>query len=104
MPCNWSRTSSREAHLLIGATKTNRFPDGRLWVNGELAWPDQNIEFVAYGAPELTRSKLWAMWHVFISHWRWPVMIGEAAVGSTVVIFIPALLVTAALPRRNAHK
>ena len=89
------------AHLRIGATKTNRYDDGRLWVNGALAWPDQNIEFVAYSAPELTRSKLRAMWRVFISDWRWPVLAVDAAIAMAFITFIPALLVTAALPRRG---
>ena len=89
------------AHLRVGATKTNRYEDGRLWVNGALAWPDQNIEFVAYSAPELTRSKLRAMWRVFISDWRWPVLAVDAAIAMTLITFIPTLLVTAALPRRG---
>ena len=91
-----------EAHLTVGATKTNRYEDGRLWVNGELTWPDQNIEFVIYGAPELTRSKLRAMWSVFISHWRWPVLAVDTAITMTVITLIPALLLTAALPRRGS--
>ena len=91
-----------EAHLTVGATKTNRYEDGRLWVNGELTWPDQNIEFVIYGAPELTRSKLRAMWRVFISHWRWPVLAVDTAITMTVITLIPALLLTAALPRRGS--
>ena len=91
-----------EAHLTVGATKTNRYEDGRLWVNGELTWPDQNIEFVIYGAPELTRSKLRAMWSVFISHWRWPVLALDTAISMTVITLIPALLLTAALPRRGS--
>ena len=91
-----------DAHLRIGATKTNRYEDGRLWVNGALAWPDQNIEFVIYGAPELTRSKLRAMLRVFTSHWRWPVMVVDTAITMTVITLIPALLLTAALPRRGS--
>ena len=91
-----------EAHLRIGTTKTNRYEDGRLWVNGALAWPDQNIEFVIYGAPELTRSKLRAMLRVFTSHWRWPVMVVDTAITMTVITLIPALLLTAALPRRGS--
>ena len=90
------------AHLRIGATKTNRYEDGRLWIRGALAWPDQNIEFVAHSAPELTRSKLRAMWSVFASDWRWPVLLANLVFGPTLVIFIPALLVTAALPRRGS--
>ena len=89
------------AQLRIGATKTNRHEDGRLWVNGDLAWPDQNIEFAAYSEPELTRGKLRAMWHAFLSDWRWPVLVADVAVVMAIIIFIPALLVTAALPRRG---
>ena len=89
------------AHLRIGATKTNRYEDGRLWIRGALAWPDQNIEFVAHSAPELTRSKLRAMWSVFTSDWRWPMLLANLTFGPTLVIFIPALLITAALPRRG---
>ena len=89
------------AQLRIGATKTNRHEDGRLWVNGDLAWPDQNIEFAAYSELELTRGKLRAMWHAFLSDWRWPVLVADVAVVMAIIIFIPALLVTAALPRRG---
>ena len=91
------------AHLRVGATKTNRYEDGRLWVDGAPTWPDQNIEFVAYGAPEPTRGKLQAMWHIFSSDWRWPVLAVDAAIAMTLITFIPALLVTAALPRRGSR-
>ncbi len=89
------------ARLRIGATKTNRFDDGRLWINGALAWPDQNIEFVVYMAAEPTRGKLRTMWDIFTSDWRWPVLAVDLAIAMTVVTFIPALLATAALPRRG---
>ena len=89
------------AHLQVGATKTNRYRDGRLWVDGAPTWPDQNIEFVAYGAPEPTRGKLQAMWHVFSSDWRWPVLLADLAVALTLIIFVPVLLATFALPRRG---
>ena len=90
-----------EAHLRIGATKTNRYEGGRLWINGALAWPGQNLEFAVYSAPELTRSKLGAMSDVFTSDWRWPVLLVDLAVALTLIVFIPALLVTAALPLRG---
>ncbi len=90
-----------EAHLTVGATKTNRYEDGRLWVNGELTWPDQNIEFVIYGAPELTRSKLRTMWDIFTSDWGWPVLAAEVVIAMTLITFIPALLATASLRRRG---
>ena len=90
-----------EAHLRIGATKTNRYEDGRLWVNGELTWPDQNIEFIVYMAAEPTRDKLRNMWGAFTSDWSWPVLAVDAAIGMMLITFIPVLLVTAALPRRG---
>ena len=89
-----------DAHLRIGATKTDRYGEGRLWVDGALGWPDQNIEFVAYSAPELTRSKLLAVWHAFTSYWRWPLLFADIAIVMTLITFISTLLVTAALPRR----
>ncbi|MCY3800483.1 MAG: hypothetical protein OXG46_02780 [Chloroflexi bacterium] len=92
------------AHLRVGATKTNRYQDGRLWVNGELTWPDQNIEFVAYTGTELTRGKLRAMLGVLTSHWRWPVMVLEVAIAMTLITLIPVLLVTAALPGRRSRQ
>ena len=89
-----------DAHLRIGATKTNRYEQGRLWVDGALGWPDQNIEFVTFSAPELTRSKLLAMWHAFTSSWRWPLLFADIAIVMTLLILIPTLLITAALPQR----
>lgn len=89
------------AHLRIGATKTNRYEDGRLWVDGALSWPDQNIEFLAYSEPAPTRGKLHAIWHFLLSDWRWPVLIADVAVALILLTFIPVLLVTAALPRRG---
>ncbi|MCY3801128.1 MAG: hypothetical protein OXG46_06085 [Chloroflexi bacterium] len=89
------------AHLQVGATKTNRYEEGRLWVDGELTWPDQNIEFAAYGRPELSDGKLRAMWHVLSSGWRWTVLRVDTAIAVTLVILLPALLSTAALSRRG---
>ena len=74
----------------------------RLWINGEPAWPDQNIEFAVYMAPEPTLGKLRAMWDLFESDLRWPVLAVEAAIGITAVCFIPVLLVTAVLPRHGS--
>ena len=42
------------------------------------------------------------MWSVFISHWRWPVLALDTAITMTVITLIPALLLTAALPRRGS--
>ncbi len=91
-----------EAQLRIGATKTNRYEDGRLWVNGELTWPDQNIEFRVYMAAEPIWSKLRDKWRVFTSDWSWPILALDGAIGMTLITFIPVLLVTAALPRRGS--
>ncbi len=90
-----------ETQLRVGTTKLNRYKDGRLWIDGLIEWPDLNIEFVAYSAPELTRSKLGAIWSVFTSDWRWPVLLADLAVALTLIIFVPVLLVTFALPRRG---
>ena len=90
-----------EAHLRIGATKTNRYEEGRLWVDGALGWPDQNLEFAAYGASEPTLSKFRGLWHSFTSDWRWPALLAELAIALTFITFIPILLVTVALPRRS---
>ena len=92
-----------DAHLRIGATKTSRYEAGRLWVNGALAWPDQNVEFAVYMAADLTRDKLRNMWGTFASDWRWPVLAVDAAIAMTLIAFIPALLVTAALRRRGSQ-
>ena len=89
--------------MLVGATKTNRYQDGRLWINGELTWPDQNIEFAAYPAPELIRSNLWPMLRALTSDWRWPVLAADVAIAMALITFIPLLLVTAALPRRSGQ-
>ena len=89
------------AHLRVGATKTNRYEEGRFWIDGALSWPDQNIEFVAYSEPDPTRSKLQAMWRVFSSDWRWPVLMTDLAIALTFITFIPVVLVTAALRRRG---
>ena len=89
------------AHLRVGATKTNRFEDGRLWVNGEPAWPDQNIEFAVYMAAKPTLGKLRTMWDIFTSDWGWPVLAAEVVIAMTLITFIPTLLATASLRRRG---
>ena len=92
------------AEVRVGATKGDRYTDGRLWINGALAWPDQNLEFVAYGAPEPTRSKLLALWRLGTSDWRWPTLAADIAIALTLITLVPVLLVGAALPRRaEAH-
>ena len=90
-----------EAHLRIGGTKTNRLEHLQFWINGMKTWPDQNLELVAYGPGELTRSKFQAMFQAIWSHftWSWPVLAGAAIVGLWIITFIPALLVTVARQR-----
>ena len=91
----------REAELRLGATQTNRYEDGRLWINGALTWPDQDLEFVAYGAPEPTRSKFQAIWRLLISDWRWPALAVDLFIALTLITMIPTVLAAAALPRRS---
>ena len=87
------------ASLSVGATKGDRYPNGRLWINGESAWPDQDIELVAYGAPGPTRSKLLAIRQLLTSDWRWPALMADLAVALTLITFVPVLLAAVALPR-----
>ena len=89
----------REAHLLLGATNTNQYESGRLWINEELAWTGQNLEFVAYSAPEPTRSKLRAIWRTVTSDWRWSVLAVGLPMALTLITLIPALLVASACPQ-----
>lgn len=91
------------AELGVGATKGDRYTDGRLWINGALAWPDQNLEFVAYGSAAPTRSKFQGTWDLLTSDWRWPVLIVDVAIALTMITFIPTLLITAALRRRTVR-
>ena len=89
------------ADMRIGATKGNRFADGRLSINGALAWPDQNLEFVAYGPPQPTRSKLSAIWHLATSGWRWPLLAADVFIALTLITFIPVRLTVAGLGGPN---
>lgn len=88
--------------LLVGATKSDRPVTGRLWINGEPALSDQRLNFVAYSAPEPTRSKLQAVWTLMTSDWRWPVVIAGLALSLTLATLIPILLVVAVWPRPRA--
>ena len=83
------------AALRIGMVKGDRYTNGRLWVNGELTWPDQDLEFVAHGASEPTRSKFQSLWHIMTSDWHWPAQIAKAAVALMFVTLIPVLLIVA---------
>lgn len=85
------------SELRIGATKGDRYPDGRLWINGTLAWPDQNLEFVAYGAPQPTRAKLAAIVGLATSDWRWLLLAADFFVALTLITVIPVRLADAAL-------
>lgn len=80
------------AELRVGATKGDRYTHGRLWVNGALAWPDQNLEFVAYSAPEPTLSKLLAMWRLLTTDPRWWLLAADFAIALTMITLIPVLL------------
>ena len=87
------------AALRVGMVKGDRYADGRLWVNGELTWPDQDLEFVAHGAVEPTRGKLGSIWHLMTSEWRWAALGAKAFVALVLVTLIPVLLVTGAWRR-----
>ena len=83
----------------IGATK-NRYAAGRLWVNGEPAWPDQNLDFAAYGAAEPSASKFQGLWRLFRSDWRWPVLAADLVISLTLITLIPLLLAASVYSRR----
>ena len=87
------------AELRVGATKGDRYTDGRLWINGALAWPDQNLEFVAYSAPEPTLSKLVAIWRLLTTDPRWLLLAADLFVALTMITLIPILLAASARPR-----
>lgn len=84
------------AEIGVGATKGNQYPDGRLWINGELAWADQNLEFVAYGPREPTSGKLLGIRHLVTSDWRWLLLVADLAVALTLIALVPSLLVASA--------
>ncbi len=88
-----------DAELWVGVAKSNWYPDGGFWINGEPAAPHQDLEFVAYGTAEPTRSKLRAVWESFTSGWRWPATLARMVVGLTLIAFFPVVLVTAAWRR-----
>ena len=84
-----------EAALRVGMIKEDRYAHGRLWVNGEPTWPDQDLEFVVHGAAEPTRSKVLWLWRFATSEWQWPALIALAAAALTLVTLIPTLLIIA---------
>ncbi len=81
-----------EERLSFQAVKDDRYADGRLWFNGAPTSPDQDLEFVAYGPPDPTSSKLRTLWRLVTSGWRWPVLLAAAAVDLTLITFVPVLL------------
>ncbi|MCY3913915.1 MAG: hypothetical protein OXG43_11830 [Chloroflexi bacterium] len=88
-----------DAELWVGVAKSNWYADGGFWINGEPAAPHQDLEFVAYGTAEPTRSKVRAIWESFTSGWRWPATLARMVVGLTLITFFPVVLVTAAWRR-----
>ena len=90
-----------DAELRVRVTKVNRYVEGEFWINGEPAYPNQDLEFAAYGAPEPTRSKLEAVWKTFTSGWRWPVLLANLWVGLALITWIPVALLIAAIPSRR---
>ncbi len=86
------------AKLGVGLTKGDRYEDGRLWVNGELAWPDQNLEFVAYSAPEATLGKPAAIWRLLTTDTRWWLLAADLVIGLTAITLIPIVLVESVRP------
>ncbi len=87
--------------LLVSASKTNPYPEGGLWVNGEATWPDQDLEFVLYSAGEPTLSKLRAFSIALASSWSRLLATAELSIALILVVMAPALLVSAALPGRR---
>ncbi len=88
-----------DAELWVGVAKSNWYADGGFWINGEPAAPHQDLEFVAYGTAEPTRSKLGAVWESFTSGWRWPATLARMVVGLTLITFFPVVLITIASRR-----
>ena len=77
--------------LGVGATK-DRYAAGGLSVNGVAAWPDQHLDFVAFGAAEPSASKLHGLWQLFRSDWRWPVLAVDLVISLALVTLLPMLL------------
>lgn len=88
-----------DAELWVGVAKSNWYPGGGFWINGEPAAPEQDLEFSAYGTSEPTRGKLQAVWDSFTSGWRWPASLVRMVVGLTMITFFPVVLITEALHR-----
>ena len=95
---------SQDARLLVGATKRNRHVAGDLWINGQMTWPDQSLEFVAYGTNEPTRGKLAGLLTLLASGWRWPLLLVDVFIALTFITVVPALLVSVALLRPSSPR
>lgn len=88
------------AELLVGASKTNPYPAGGLWINGVPTWPDQDLEFVLYSAGEPTLGKARAFRIALAADWTRLLAVVELTIALLAVVMSPALLITAALPAR----
>ena len=86
--------------LMVSATKRNRHEVGDLWINDQMAWPDQSLEFVAYGAGEPTRSKLVGLLSLLTSGWHWPLLLADILIALIFLTFVPVFLVSIAVPRQ----
>lgn len=86
--------------LMVSATKRNRHEVGDLWINDQMAWPDQSLEFVAYGAGEPTRSKLVGLLGLLTSGWHWPLLLADILIALISLTFVPVFLVSIAVPRQ----
>ncbi len=87
------------AELQVGVAKADRYAEGRFWINGAPGNPQYDLQFVAYGTAEPTRSKLQAVWHTLTSDWRWPVLLIRLAPGLTLITLTPVALIVAACRR-----
>ena len=81
-----------EASLRVGMVQGNRYVNGRLWINGELTWPEQDLEFVVLGATEPTFSKMRGLLQLVTSDWRWAVLSVMALTALVLVTLIPVFL------------
>ena len=84
---------------MVSGTKRNRHQVGDLWINGQMAWPDQSLEFVAYGTSEPTRSKFAGLVSLLTSSWHWPLLLVDITLALTALTLVPVCLVAAAIPR-----
>ena len=88
-----------DEQLMVSGTKRNRHQVGDLWINGQMAWPDQSLEFVAYGTSEPTRSKFAGLVNLLTSSWHWPLLLVDILLALTALTLVPVFLVATAIPR-----